>query len=255
MSLQDYLKKYVSEEPQEQDLDSDLSETEEGPVVVERKVQSKGWTSVETKQTTGTRPKLMQDGSLPGLKTGEDIKRSMEMKQRQLEEEKRKVQQQYDPNKVETVYRDATGRRISTVEDPDSQRKADEERRREEMKRVNESEYTAIQKQQEQQRLKQLESETLESRDHEKKQFVSDDDPALLFDANLQSRKRKLTNLSATGRKLYSETGYPDNRFGIRPGWRWDGVNRTNGFEQRWFERRQELEQNEVLKYTLQEDI
>ncbi|KAG7885631.1 hypothetical protein KL938_000663 [Ogataea parapolymorpha] len=255
MSLQDYLKKYVSEEPQEQGSESDLSETEEGPVIVERKVQSKGWTSVETKETTGPRPNLMQDGSLPGLKTGEDIKRSMEMKQRQLEDEKRKVQQHYDPNNVETVYRDATGRRLSKVEAPDAQRKAEEERKKEEIKRINQSEYTAIQKQKEEHRLKQLETETQESRDHQKKQIVNDDDPALLFDSNLQTRKRKLTNLSATGRKLYAETGYPDNRFGIRPGWRWDGVNRTNGFEQRWFERRQELEQNEVLKYTLQEDI
>ena len=73
------------------------------------------------------------------------------------------------------------------------------------------------------------------------KEDIKSEDPALLFNKNvIQKHKKKLESkyVSISGRKLYKdESRYPPNRFNIKPGWRWDGIIRGNGFEQKWFDR------------------
>ncbi|GME93229.1 unnamed protein product [Ambrosiozyma monospora] len=154
----------------------------------------------------------------------------------------------------ETVYRDSSGRKITDKERIERQPKTKEQlerERRQKLRELNESELDK--------KLKldsKSESSSMKKKNEiPKSEQIDDDDPALLFSKNLQKEHRKRTGkyVSATGRKLY-KGAFPENRFGVKPGHRWDGVDRSNGFEHRWFEKQINVRESKVLEYTLAED-
>lgn len=63
-----------------------------------------------------------------------------------------------------------------------------------------------------------------------RKNVIHADDPMAAF---MKNEKLKKTGplKSRTGKPLYNGPTPPPNRFGILPGYRWDAVNRANGFE------------------------
>ncbi|KAH8385933.1 hypothetical protein KR200_007165 [Drosophila serrata] len=78
------------------------------------------------------------------------------------------------------------------------------------------------------------------------------DDPMLEY--MRQKRKKKDEKSNKPVMPKY-EGSYPENRFGIRPGYRWDGVDRSNGYEKRWFDKQNERKavQDEAYKYSVED--
>lgn len=78
------------------------------------------------------------------------------------------------------------------------------------------------------------------------------DDPMLEY--MRQKRKKQEQHSDKPVLPVY-EGSYPENRFGIRPGYRWDGVDRSNGYEQRWFDKQNERRaaQDEAYKYSVED--
>ncbi|KKK14720.1 hypothetical protein AOCH_004262 [Aspergillus ochraceoroseus] len=126
----------------------------------------------------------------------------------------------------ETIYRDASGRIIN--------RREREERRQQ----LAEAKVMPL--------ARTAEDEAL---NEELKAQQRWNDPAAQF-----LTKSTGPGTSTTGKPLY-KGGFQPNRYGIRPGHRWDGVDRGTGFEKEWFAARSKKGRLEALEYEWQMDV
>lgn len=136
----------------------------------------------------------------------------------------------------ETIYRDATGKKIDTKA---ARAEAARLKREREEKEAQKMEWGKGLVQREEQEKRRLELERQRGKafarhaddkdlNEELKAKELWNDPAAAF----------LTKKKAKGprKPQYSGPPPPPNRFGIKPGYRWDGVDRGNGFEKKVFQ-------------------
>lgn len=200
----------------------------------------------------------METGARAGLQTAEQTAAMVKAqeKRRKAEAAQYKDPSSSDAKNQETIYRDASGRIINVAMKRAEARRAEEEKREKE-ERAREALMGDVQRQQREARRQELqeakamplartiEDETLNDELRARERW---NDPAAGFLTQTVG-----PGASVTGKPLYKGAFQP-NRYGIRPGHRWDGVDRGNGFEKEWFASRNKKGRLEALDYQWQMD-
>ena len=197
----------------------------------------------------------MQSGAHAGLQTAEQV--TAQLRKQQAEERARfMVDDAIRGGKSqETIYRDASGRIINlAMKRAEARKKAEEDAAK--AAAELEAQKGDVQRAATAKRIEELKdakympvarfvddvemNEDLKERDRW-------NDPAAEF------LTKKAQGKSVSGKPLYKGAAMP-NRYGIRPGHRWDGVDRGNGFEKEYFAAQNKRRNLKELDYAWQMD-
>ena len=183
----------------------------------------------------------MESGAAAGLQSAASVTAALAKRQK---EERRRFEADALAQKgrgQETIYRDASGRIVNVAMKRAEARAAAEaeERAKREKEKAMQAPAQLAAAQARKEELKEAKlmpfarTRDDEEMNRELKAKQRWDDPAAGF---IKERK---AGKSVSGKPLYSGPGGDPNRYGIRPGYRWDGVDRGNGFEKKWFAARE----------------
>ena len=197
----------------------------------------------------------MESGAHAGLQTADQVTAQLNRKKA---EERRQFLEDGDEHSgkgKETIYRDASGRIINVqMKRAEARRKAEEEAKK--IAENLEAQKGDVQRAEKERRKEKLEeakylpvaryADDVELNE-ELKERERWNDPAAGF------LEKKKAGKSVSGKPLYTGPAAP-NRYGIRPGYRWDGVDRGNGFEKEYFAARNRRQNLKNLDYAWQMD-
>jgi len=196
----------------------------------------------------------MASGAMAGLQTAEQV--TAALKRKEKVEKKAMKDAGLDPTgkAQETIYRDASGRVINVaMKRAEMRAKAEEEERKKQeelenrkgdvQKREKEARKEALQGAKVMGLARHADDATMNAELKERERW--NDPMAQLISSKKASSKTRSGKISG---KSY-QGAFEPNRYGIRPGWRWDGVDRGNGFERKWFAARNKAKDRADLEY------
>lgn len=200
----------------------------------------------------------MSDGTHAGLQSAATV--SAQLKKRQREEREEFERHKKSAKEEETVYRDATGKRIDvSMQRAEARRLALEAEAKE--REAKEALKGDVQQEEARKRREKLEDAKLmkfargaddKEINDELKEQQRWNDPMMQFMSEKQVAEK--ARKGGKKRKPQYSGAAPPNRYGIKPGWRWDGVDRGNGFEGERFRAINRREMNKGLSYEWQMD-
>ncbi|TPX35278.1 hypothetical protein SmJEL517_g02237 [Synchytrium microbalum] len=175
----------------------------------------------------------MSDGTSAGLQTSAMVKADLDKAKREQDAQLAQLGNRGGRD-AETIYRDKTGRKVDVVAERAELLAQRRKRELEEEKQMEWGRGLA------QTREKEEESKRLEIERHAPLAVYKDD---VGYNETLKQRDRwgdpmaGLVKKPVAGKKEYPKYKGPwaPNRFGIPPGYRWDGVDRGTGFENKLF--------------------
>ncbi|OAA55992.1 Bud13 [Cordyceps fumosorosea ARSEF 2679] len=202
----------------------------------------------------------MSDGTHAGLQSAATV--SAQLRRRQQEERKEFERHRKNATEEETVYRDATGRRIDiSMKRAEARRAGAEAAERERL--AKEALKGEVQQAEARARREQLEDAKLmplargaddEDMNRELKAQERWNDPMAQFISGSGGGGKESTGKGRSKRRPAYAGAAPPNRYGIKPGYRWDGVDRGTGFEAERFKALNRIKRNEGLDYAWQMD-
>lgn len=203
---------------------------------------------------------MMSDGTHAGLQSAATV--SAQLARRKALEEAEFEKMRKHEKETETVYRDATGRRIDISMKRAEARKqlAEAEDKKARAVEALKGEVQAEEARKRKELLQDAKLMTVargvddEEMNREMKEKVRWGDTMIgLIGRDNGSSNGTGARKQKKGRPIYQGAA-PPNRYGIRPGYRWDGVDRGNGFEAERFKAMNRVERNKGLEYSWQMD-
>lgn len=198
----------------------------------------------------------MESGAHAGLQTAEQVTAQLMRKEAQERREFLKEGDEHSGKGKETIYRDASGRIINVqMKRAEARKKAEEEAAK--VTAELEAQKGDVQRAEQRKRREQLsEAKFMPVARYADDAELNEDlkerqrwnDPAAGF------LEKKRGGQSVSGKPLYKGPAAP-NRYGIRPGHKWDGVDRGTGFENKYFAVRNRRANLKSLDYAWQMDV